>query len=758
MDPDRKRRALFGKPSRIVWAVGIFLVALVLIVGRWVTQPVPYRIAFASSITGPIGFTGQESLVATQIYLDQVNRSGGIDGHPVELVVFDDKSSGAGAIANVPSIAESPCLAVLGHFSSAASLPAGALYKQAKIAAVTGQTAADELTKDNPYYFSAQTPNRYQGAFMADYINALVTSGRSPAASGAPTVDFIYSGDAFGRSLLAGYKQGNGGELPRAWEIASQRELFDASLKAVVEQLAAVPEPRIIVIGSSTDFIGPILLALRRANIHSPIFLGASGASEGIVKGLADDSDDHEASAIFQKLYAFSPLLLDSTGENGLEFAAEYARRTGKRPGWIPAKANDAARLMVEALRRAHPQLTAASKVDDRERVRAALAELTSPAQAVPGLDGPLYFSGTHEMPRPMRLGIFQSGRLISAPLQLVQLENLPTVAVDKEIEKGNVVSVRGKFYWLQRVVYAGIDVNRLNRVDVRDGSFNADVYVWMRYGGKNEDPVQITFPDLKDPKSFVPDKPLEAGIGGDLNYRLYHLAADFKANFDLHRYPFDQQNLIIRFQNTSRPRQQVAYAVDTFGLRVDETSYAHGNPDAFRDIDLWHVAGVRPFVGYISTASTLGKLPLISSNNRIEFAAFDTEIQLRRDAVAFITKSLIPLFLLVLIVFATLFFPYSLVKERCTIPVTGVLTSAVLMISINSQLPPVGYTVAMEYAFYVFFGLCLMAMLSGFTCEILRTRNRQGLSATIDLGVKLTYVTTVIGTVGLYFWFFGRP
>jgi branched-chain amino acid transport system substrate-binding protein len=456
------------------------------------------------------------------------------------------------------------------------------------------------------------------------------------------------------------------------------------------------------------------------------------------------------------KLYAFSPLLLDSTGENGLEFAAEYARRTGKRPGWIPAKANDAARLMIEALRRAHPQLTAASKADDRERVRAALAELTSPAQAVPGLDGRLYFSATHEMPRPMRLGIFQSGRLISAPLQLVQLENPATVAVDKEIENGNVVSVRGKFFWLQRVVYTGIDVNRLNRVDPRDGSFNADVYVWMRYGGHNDDPIQITFPDLKDPKNFVPDKPLEAGTEEDLNYRLYHFASDFKANFDLHHYPFDQQNLIIRFQNATKPRQQVAYAVDTFGLRVDETAYAHGNPDAFRDVDLWHVAGVRPFVGYVSTASTLGKLPLISSDNRVEYAAFDTDILLRRDAVAFITKSLMPLFLLVLIVFATLFFPPSLVKERCTIPVTGVLTSAVLMISINSQLPPVGYTVAMEYAFYVFFGLCLMAMLSGVTWEILRTHDRQGLSATIDLGVKLTYATTVLGTLGFYLWFFG--
>ena len=39
--------------------------------------------------------------------------------------------------------------------------------------------------------------------------------------------------------------------------------------------------------------------------------------------------------------------------------------------------------------------------------------------------------------------------------------------------------------------------------------------------------------------------------------------------------------------------------------------------------------------------------------------------------------KTLVPLLLLVLIVFATLFFPLSLTKERTTIPVTGILTSA---------------------------------------------------------------------------------
>ncbi len=36
------------------------------------------------------------------------------------------------------------------------------------------------------------------------------------------------------------------------------------------------------------------------------------------------------------------------------------------------------------------------------------------------------------------------------------------------------------------------------------------------------------------------------------------------------------------------------------------------------------------------------------------------------------------------------------------------------LLISISNQLPALGYMVAMEYIFYVFFGLCLMSMVVG--------------------------------------------
>jgi len=117
--------------------------------------------------------------------------------------------------------------------------------------------------------------------------------------------------------------------------------------------------------------------------------------------------------------------------------------------------------------------------------------------------------------------------------------------------------------------------------------------------------------------------------------------------------------------------------------------------------------------------------------------------------------KSLVPLFLLMLVVLATLFFPTSLTKERTTIPVTGILTSAVLLISISNQLPSLGYTIALEYIFHVFFGLCLMAMCSGFLSEILRNKQGHGHAIAVDFIAGMAYASVVAITIGIFVWKF---
>ena len=70
------------------------LAALSLVVaGSAFAQPI--KIGLAEALTGPLSGGGKASLLAMRIWSEDVNAKGGILGRKVELIVYDDQSSGA---------------------------------------------------------------------------------------------------------------------------------------------------------------------------------------------------------------------------------------------------------------------------------------------------------------------------------------------------------------------------------------------------------------------------------------------------------------------------------------------------------------------------------------------------------------------------------------------------------------------------------------------------------------------------------------
>ncbi|WFU39022.1 hypothetical protein QA640_32190 [Bradyrhizobium sp. CB82] len=104
-------------------------------------------------------------------------------------------------------------------------------------------------------------------------------------------------------------------------------------------------------------------------------------------------------------------------------------------------------------------------------------------------------------------------------------------------------------------------------------------------------------------------------------------------------------------------------------------------------------------------------------------------------------------------VVFATLFFLETFFPERLTIPITAMLTSAVLPLTIDNQLGDVGYTVAVEKLFYVFLAPCLMTMLAGFGHERLRHAGRKRLCGGPDRTAQILYVGTALAATALFWW-----
>jgi ABC-type branched-subunit amino acid transport system substrate-binding protein len=709
------------------------------------SRPAPIRIAFANSLTGPSGPAGLESLVATKLAIDEVNAKGGIKGRPIELVPFDDASSAETVRANVQAIADSPCVAVLGHYLSTMSLAAGPGYKSARIPALTGTSFVDDLTRGNEFYFRVQTTSSLQGRSIAEYLRAVLKQ---------PKVLLIHSRDRFGASFLEGFAQAyepellgiSGVDIDPAGRIGPVTGLLDA--------LVGQSAPGVIVIGTGADYIADIVKAVRREGVKAPIIAAGGAGHEGYLQNFAEEPEEKQNPGFFtENLYASPPLIFDSAGPAAQTFAAAYTAVAGTSPSWVAAGAHDAASVLIDALGRADILNRTDSKAADREKVRAALAVINSPKMAVAGLTGRLYFNADREIPRPVRLGYFHRGRFVTAPLQLVRVDSADAVDLAAERQKGHVASFGDRHYWVQRVVYTGIDIVRLNRIDVKQSTFNVDFYLWMRFAGGGDGQTQVQFPTLLDRGAFDSARPLQTGQEDGLNYRLYRINGDFKARYKLRDYPFDKQQLLLHFRNTEQRQELVTYVIDRFGLRLADERSSLVEDGAYSGLELWRFLGVHYFVDSLSSGSTLGKAALFDSGLKTEFAGFDAVIMLQRNWAIYILKNLLPLFLLALVVFATLFFPESLFRERVSIPVTAILTSAVLLLAVDNQLGDVGYTVAVEQIFYVFFALCLLVMLAGFGHERLRHAGRTRLCAVVDRIAQVLYVGTALAATVLFWW-----
>lgn len=96
-------------------------------------------------------------------------------------------------------------------------------------------------------------------------------------------------------------------------------------------------------------------------------------------------------------------------------------------------------------------------------------------------------------------------------------MQLVPVPRADRtEIAGGAVVDVgQGWYARLQQVVYTGVYLNEISRIDIAKSIFTADFYLWTRYSATAvegaADPFRIDLPDLVE-GAFDPEKVAEQG------------------------------------------------------------------------------------------------------------------------------------------------------------------------------------------------------------------------------------------------------
>ncbi|MDE7245209.1 MAG: ABC transporter substrate-binding protein [Oscillospiraceae bacterium] len=319
-------------------------------------------VAFIGNTTGDYAQYGIPVRNSVQLYINQLNDKGGINGKQVKVLEYDDKGDGVEAVNAFNLALDNGATAIIGSVLSGPSMAlADATYEvnmpqisaSATAAGYTMIDADDPNSEIRTNAFRACFIDPFQGEKMADYaVNKL----------GAQTAGILYEmGVDYSEGLMAAFEE-KAGELGLEIVAKEAYATGDKDFKAQITNIAA-QNPDIVYAPVYYGEAGLAITQARQAGLTAT-FVGGDGY--GSIKDYAS-AEDLEGT-VYCSGYAPGT-------ESVAQFEADYEAAYGEPvPNMFAPLAYDAAMLMCNALEAAENAGLEAGTDDYKQAVIDALA------------------------------------------------------------------------------------------------------------------------------------------------------------------------------------------------------------------------------------------------------------------------------------------------------------------------------------------------------------------------------------------------
>lgn len=635
---------------------------------------------------------------------------------------------------------QSPCVAVIGHWDSETALAARHIYEKAPMALITPVATNPQVTRGSKTVFTMMYNDDWQGAVTASYVTRILKK---------KAVAVLYQDDVYGRGLLKGFmKQAEAmGSIPVATiPLEPGRDLTDPwsqnGWTAACENADAV----VLFTDEKTGI--EAFRQLRKRGIRATIIgadafvsLSLAKTVDHVAKELSlDDPHLMVASPFF---YELAPL----TANQGRLFYRQAVReeRAEQEQSFAPEETIeeeppphaglflDAAFLITRGIM-AGMKAGLRSVPEMRKAVLDYLGTLTAPEDAVDGFSGRLHFDRNHTIPRPVLFGWVKNGRLRPAFTQLRSTNEFTRDRAASLRAAGNPRSeVKGMPTVETHVVQTGINLYRLDNIDLREQTFDAEFFLWFKWKGPENLKLSRDTIFFWNGIYSVNDQVIELAedLNSDPKYRSLRIKGRFLDEYDLRNYPFDVQTLHLAF---SLPR----YGTDTVWLAVDEEALSDRDkftifPSEYERIGrLEHTSGTRRL------ESTLGDSKRDSVGGRgIDFSVYQVKLTVQRNPFPYLVKLLLPLFVLSAISLAVYWVPVRHFAVRITLVLTALLSTLVFHMSKADALPNVGYMTLADKYFVFAYLIMTVSILANIWIEWERTKRTLEHAQLINSGCR---------------------
>jgi len=317
--------------QRGCYRIFILLIVLLFAVMSGCEEKKPVRIGFAGSFSSRFADMGIAGRNGVLLAIEQINKSGGLHGCPVELIVKDDRHDAEVAVQVDKELIAEGVVAIIGHMTSTMSMAVYPLINKEKIVMISPTTSTDKLTGIDDYFFRITSSSKTTSDQLVRHAFKVM---------GLRKISGVY--DLSNRAYTEGYYhdfktefKGMGGKLAPATTFVSGNEV---SYFKMAQNL--LDGDGVFIIASTVD-TAMICQQLRKLDTEIPILSSGWAKKPDILR--------HGGRAVEGVIFsqAFNE---ESTHKNYVRFRQQFRKRFGKKPNFVAAYSYEAAQLLFAAL------------------------------------------------------------------------------------------------------------------------------------------------------------------------------------------------------------------------------------------------------------------------------------------------------------------------------------------------------------------------------------------------------------------------
>ncbi|MDD2735699.1 MAG: ABC transporter substrate-binding protein [Desulfuromonadaceae bacterium] len=290
--------------------------------------------------TGYAAWLGEPELRAVQLYAEQVNASGGIDGHPLELVIYDNQSNPEKASTNAKKMIQRDKVSAMIATSITATSNAAKPVAQAEKTTMYSLSGSFEPNYPDSFSFAGFVHTTGMVETIYDYF----------AKKGIKRVALLCANDSTGQTW---FEVTTREAKKYGIQIASER--FNVNDMDVTPQLARLKaiNPQALIVGVSGKPNAVVAKNFNQMGFKIPYVTGHGNISDSFLKLMEGNEPDNlllpgAYFVVWQELNNSYP-----QKKIMKEFSDAYQKKFSKMPDIYAVVAYDAIRVLVEALKRA---------------------------------------------------------------------------------------------------------------------------------------------------------------------------------------------------------------------------------------------------------------------------------------------------------------------------------------------------------------------------------------------------------------------